>query len=76
MLESVSSIECKDATATVLFVAVAATAFAMLLLTTLVLWLLEMVPELVDLHCKDLDFFFSDKETTLPVAMSSLQRCG
>jgi len=78
MLELVSSVECKDATATatVLFVQVAAATLAMLLVTTLVLWLLEMVLELVDLHCKDLDFFFSGEEATLSVAMSSLQRCG
>ena len=57
MLESVSLVECKETTATVLFMLVAAAAFAMLLVTTPVLWLLEMVSELVDLRCKDPDFF-------------------
>ena len=58
MLESLSSVEWNDATVTVLFVPVAAVAFAMLLVTTPVLWLLEMVSELVDLTCKDPIFFF------------------
>jgi len=72
----VSSVECKDATATVLFVTIAVAALAMLLVTTPVLWLLEMVSVLVDFHCKDPDFFFRGEEATLPVAMSSLQRGG
>jgi len=76
MLESVLSKECKDATATVLFVPVAAVALAMLLVTTPVLLLLETVSELVDLSGKDPNFFFSYKEATLPVAMYSLQRFG
>jgi len=76
MLESVSSVECKNATATILFVLVAATALAMLHVTTPVLWLLETVLELVDHRCKDPDFFFSAEEATLPIAISSLQRCG
>ena len=76
MLESVPSVECKDAHATILFVLVAAAALAMLLVTTLVLWLLETVSELVDLRCKDPDFFCSCEEATLLVAMSSLRRCG
>jgi len=59
MLESVLSVEGKDATATALFVPVVATALAILLVTTPVLWLLEMVSELVDLCCKDPDFSFS-----------------
>jgi len=49
-----------------------AAALAMLLTTTLVLWLQEMVSELVGLRCKDPDFFFSVEEGTLPIAMSSL----
>jgi len=76
MLESVSSVECKGATATILFVSVAAVALSMLLVTTPVLWLLETMTELVDLRCEDPDFFFSGEEVTLLVAMSSLQRCG
>jgi len=76
MLESVSTVECKDATATVLFVPVVAAPLAMLLVIIPVLWLLEMVSELVDLRCKDPDFFFKTEEVTLPVAMSSLQRGG
>jgi len=76
MLESKSSVEYKDATATVLFVLVVATAFAMLFVTTPMLRLLEMVSKLVDLRCKNPDFFFNDEDATLPVAMSSLQRCG
>ena len=76
MLKSVSSVECKDATATVLFMTVATAALVMLLVTTLLLWLLETVSEFVDLCCKDLDFFFSGEEKTLLVAMSSLQRGG
>ena len=52
----VSGVKCKDATATVLFVTVAATALAICLITTLVLWLLDTVSELVDLCCEDLDF--------------------
>jgi len=76
MLESVLPVECKVTTATVLFMPVAAVALAMLLVTTPVLWLLETVSELVDLRCKDPDFFFSCEEATLPVAMSSLQRDG
>jgi len=76
MLESVLLVECKDATATILFVPVTAAAFAMLLVTTPVLWLLEMASELVDLRCKVPDFFFSDEEATLPIAMSSLRRYG
>jgi len=62
MLESVSSVECKDATATVLFMLVVAAALAMLPAITLVLWLLEMVVALVDLRYKDLDFFFRTEE--------------
>ena len=67
MLELVSSVECKDATATatVLFVQVAAATLAMLLVTTLVLWLLETTSELVDLRCKYPDFFFNGKGATL-----------
>jgi len=76
MLELVSSVECKDAIATILFVTVTATALTMLLVTTPVLWLVEMMSELVDLRCKQLDFFFSDEEAILPVAMSSLRRGG
>jgi len=76
MLESVPLVECKDAHAAVLFVLVAAAALAMLLVTTPALWLLETVLELVDLHYKGPDFFFSCEEVTLLVAMSSLQRCG
>jgi len=57
MLESASSVECEDATATVLFVTTTVVALAMLLVITPVLWLLEMVSELVDLRCKDPDFF-------------------
>jgi len=76
MLESVLSVECKDAAATILFVPVVAATLAMLLVTTLVLWLLEMVSELVDLRCKDPNFFFSCEEATLLVAMFSLRRCG
>jgi len=75
MLELVSLVECKDATTTVLFVTVVA-ALTMLFVITLVLWLLEMVLELVDLRWKDPDFFFRCEEGTLPVAMSSLQRGG
>jgi len=70
------SVECKDVTVTVLFMPVAAVALAMLLVTTPVLWLLEMVSELADFRCKDPYFFFSCEEATLPVAMSSLQRYG
>jgi len=73
MLVLVSSVECRDATATILFVTIAAAAFTMLFVTTLVLWLLEMVSELIYLRCKDPDFFFSDEEVTLPVAISSLR---
>uniref|UniRef100_A0A7C9AC29 Uncharacterized protein n=1 Tax=Opuntia streptacantha TaxID=393608 RepID=A0A7C9AC29_OPUST len=70
MLELVSSIECKDAHATVPFVLVAAAVLSMLLVTTPVLWLLETVSELVDFCCKGPDFFFSCEEATLLVAMS------
>jgi len=76
MLELVLLVECKDATTTVLFVPVAAAALTVLLVTTPVLWLLETVLELVDFRCKDSDFFFSCEEATLPIVMSSLQRCG
>ena len=72
MLESVPSVECKDAHATVPFVLVVAAALAMLLVTTPVLWLLETMSELVDLCYKGPDFFFSCEEATLLVAMSSL----
>jgi len=75
MLESVLSVECKDITTTVLFVPVAVAALAMLLVTTPVLWLLKMMSELVDFRCKDPYFSFSYEETTLPIVMSSLQRC-
>jgi len=76
MLELVLVVEGKDAIATALFMSIAATALAILLVTTLVLWLLETVSKLVDLRCKDPDFFFSCEEATLLVGMSPLQRCG
>ena len=49
MLELVLSHGCEDTTATVLSVMVVGVAFAMHLITTLLLHLLEMVAELVDL---------------------------
>jgi len=58
------------------FVSAVTTALTMLLVTTPMLWLLETVAELVDHRCKDPGFFFSGEEATLPLAMSSLQRCG
>jgi len=72
----VSLVECKDATATVLFMTVATATLGMLLVTTLVLWLLEIVLALVDLCCKDPNFFFRGEEATLPATISFLQIGG
>jgi len=55
---------------------VAIAVFAMLLVTTPLLSLLEIVSELVDLWCKNPNFFFKDREMALHVAISSLQRSG
>jgi len=74
MLESALLVECKDATATILFVTVVAAALGMLLVTTTMLSLLKMVSELVGLCCKDPDFFFKDGEVALLEAVSSLRR--
>jgi len=76
MLELMSSIECKEATATVLFFYCRCCSLATALVIISVLWSLEMMSELVDLRCKDPDFFFRTEKATLAVAMSSLQRGG
>ena len=74
MLESALSVDCKDAIATTLLVTVAAAAIAMVLITTLVLCLLEVVSGLEDLHWKDLNFFFKGREAEFLMAISSLRR--
>ena len=76
MSESALSVECKDAIAIALSVTVSAATFAMFLVTTLVLCLLEVVSELEDLCWKDPNFFFKGREAAFLVAISSLRKVG
>jgi len=74
-LELALLVECKDATATALFVIVAATAHTFLI-TTPMLCLLEAVLELEDLCWNDSIFLFKGRVAALHAAISSLQRGG
>jgi len=65
-------VECKDGIVDVLFMVAIDAALVMFLVTTRLLCLLEMVLELVDLCCKDPNFFFKGRELALLVGMSYL----
>ena len=74
MLELALSVEYKDVIAIALLVTVVVAAFAMFVVTTPVLYLLDVVSKLEDLHWKDPNLFFEGREAAFLVAISSLRR--